>query len=107
MSHRRLEGIKVCVFDAYGTLFDYASAAAQCRGELGAKLDGLNPFRIHRFISLRSTGWASPARRFYFSRPTPGMLMRPRHSACAPFGVTALAKSRNTFPGSLTALSNR
>ena len=42
MSQQLLEGIKVCVFDAYGTLFDYASAAAQCRSELGGKLDALN-----------------------------------------------------------------
>ena len=42
MNQKRLEGIKACVFDAYGTLFDYASAAAQCRAELGAKLYGLN-----------------------------------------------------------------
>ena len=41
MSQNVLEGIKVCVFDAYGTLFDYASAAAQCRDELGGKLDEL------------------------------------------------------------------
>jgi 2-haloacid dehalogenase len=27
---RRLEGVSACVFDAYGTLFDFASAAAQC-----------------------------------------------------------------------------
>jgi 2-haloacid dehalogenase len=26
----RLEGISACVFDAYGTLFDFASAAARC-----------------------------------------------------------------------------
>jgi 2-haloacid dehalogenase len=30
-----LPGIRACVFDAYGTLFDYASAAASCRGALG------------------------------------------------------------------------
>jgi 2-haloacid dehalogenase len=30
-----LTGIRACVFDAYGTLFDVASAAAQCRDELG------------------------------------------------------------------------
>jgi len=28
-------GIRACVFDAYGTLFDYASAAAKCRDALG------------------------------------------------------------------------
>ena len=37
-----LLGIKACVFDAYGTLFDYASAAARCRDALGDKLDALN-----------------------------------------------------------------
>ena len=42
MDPQPLEGIKACVFDAYGTLFDYASAAAQCRGELGDKLDAIN-----------------------------------------------------------------
>jgi 2-haloacid dehalogenase len=26
----RLEGVRVCVFDAYGTIFDFASAAARC-----------------------------------------------------------------------------
>jgi 2-haloacid dehalogenase len=30
-----LPGIRACVFDAYGTLFDYASAAARCRDALG------------------------------------------------------------------------
>ncbi len=28
----RFPGIRACVFDAYGTLFDYASAAARCAG---------------------------------------------------------------------------
>jgi len=37
-----LPDIKACVFDAYGTLFDYASAAARCRDVLGDKLDPLN-----------------------------------------------------------------
>jgi 2-haloacid dehalogenase len=26
----RLDGVRVCVFDAYGTIFDFASAAARC-----------------------------------------------------------------------------
>ena len=30
-----LPGVRACVFDAYGTLFDYASAAASCRDVLG------------------------------------------------------------------------
>ena len=37
-----LPGIEACVFDAYGTLFDYASAAARCRDVLGDRLDALN-----------------------------------------------------------------
>lgn len=36
-----LEGIKACVFDAYGTLFDYASAAARCRDVLGERIGPL------------------------------------------------------------------
>jgi 2-haloacid dehalogenase len=32
-----LPGIRACVFDAYGTLFDFASAAAGCRDLLGDK----------------------------------------------------------------------
>ena len=36
-----LEGIRACVFDAYGTLFDYASAAARCGDALGDKLERL------------------------------------------------------------------
>src|SRR5260370_36333397 len=41
MNATRLQGIHACVFDAYGTLFDYASAAAACRDELGDKLEQL------------------------------------------------------------------
>lgn len=36
-----LPGIRACVFDAYGTLFDYASAAAACRDILGDELERL------------------------------------------------------------------
>ena len=35
MAPQPLIGIKACVFDAYGTLFDYGSAAARCRDVLG------------------------------------------------------------------------
>jgi 2-haloacid dehalogenase len=37
-----LEDIRACVFDAYGTLFDYSSAAAFCREALGDKFERLN-----------------------------------------------------------------
>ena len=35
MTTAGLHGIRACVFDAYGTLFDFASAAAKCRDVLG------------------------------------------------------------------------
>ncbi|MCZ7566236.1 MAG: haloacid dehalogenase type II [Burkholderiales bacterium] len=41
MTTYRPSGIHACVFDAYGTLFDYASAAARCRDALGEKLEPL------------------------------------------------------------------
>ena len=34
----QLTGIRACVFDAYGTLFDYASAPARCRDVLGDRV---------------------------------------------------------------------
>jgi 2-haloacid dehalogenase len=37
----QLTGIRACVFDAYGTLFDYASAAASCRDVLGDQVTSL------------------------------------------------------------------
>jgi 2-haloacid dehalogenase len=42
MEAEPLSGIRACVFDAYGTLFDYASAASRCRDLLGDRLDKLN-----------------------------------------------------------------
>ncbi len=33
----KIENIKACVFDAYGTLFDVNSAAANCKEKLGAR----------------------------------------------------------------------
>jgi 2-haloacid dehalogenase len=37
-----IEGIKACVFDAYGTLFDFNAAAAHCRDDLGENADKLS-----------------------------------------------------------------
>lgn len=34
--------VRACVFDAYGTLFDFASAAAGCRDVLGKRVDALS-----------------------------------------------------------------
>ena len=36
-----LTGIRACVFDAYGTLFDFAAAARGCRDALGDRIDAL------------------------------------------------------------------
>jgi len=36
-----LSGVRACVFDAYVTLFDYASAAAGCRDGLGERMGPL------------------------------------------------------------------
>lgn len=37
-----LKGIRVCVFDAYGTLFDYASAVNRCRDLIGEHFQQFN-----------------------------------------------------------------
>jgi 2-haloacid dehalogenase len=42
MNDTPLKGIRACVFDAYGTLFDYASAAARCGDALGTRQPELN-----------------------------------------------------------------
>jgi len=41
MTAAPLDGIRACVFDAYGTLFDFASAAARCRDVLGDRIGPL------------------------------------------------------------------
>jgi 2-haloacid dehalogenase len=41
MQGARLADIRACVFDAYGTLFDFASAARACRDVLGDRVDTL------------------------------------------------------------------
>jgi len=42
-SAARLTGIRACVFDAYGTLFDFSSAALRCADALGDKAKALTP----------------------------------------------------------------
>jgi 2-haloacid dehalogenase len=41
MTNTPLTGIRACLFDAYGTLFDFAAAARACRDVLGADVDRL------------------------------------------------------------------
>src|SRR3989440_9679846 len=43
MAEADFTGIRACVFDAYGTLFDFASAAAGCRDVLGDSAERLTP----------------------------------------------------------------
>ncbi|MDX1435076.1 MAG: haloacid dehalogenase type II [Gammaproteobacteria bacterium] len=42
MTSKKFSGIKVCVFDAYGTLFDVHSAVGRHRARLGDKADGVS-----------------------------------------------------------------
>ncbi len=42
MAEKKLDGIKGCVFDAYGTLFDFNSAVAHCREVPKEKADRLS-----------------------------------------------------------------
>lgn len=42
MTTTQFEGIEACVFDAYGTLFDFNAAAAKCRDVLGDNADALS-----------------------------------------------------------------
>jgi 2-haloacid dehalogenase len=42
MAAQAFDSIRACVFDAYGTVFDFNSAAAQCRDTLGDKAPGLS-----------------------------------------------------------------
>jgi 2-haloacid dehalogenase len=41
MSNIPLTGVQACIFDAYGTLFDFASAARSCQDVLGEAIDKL------------------------------------------------------------------
>ncbi len=54
-----LTGIRACVFDAYGTLFDYASAAARCGDALGDRFAALTTLwrdKQLQYTWLRSLG---------------------------------------------------
>src|ERR1700756_4881486 len=42
MTQPRLTGIEMCVFDAYGTLYDFNSAVARHRSAVGPKADALS-----------------------------------------------------------------
>lgn len=52
-SNEPLAGVRACVFDAYGTLLDFASAAARCEDVLGDKCEALT--RLWRDKQLQYT----------------------------------------------------
>jgi 2-haloacid dehalogenase len=41
MNNEPLVGVKACVFNAYGTLFDFASGAKRCQDVLGDGIEKL------------------------------------------------------------------
>lgn len=53
MANPQFADIGACVFDAYGTLFDFNSAAARCRDQLGDKADRLS--EVWRLKQLQYT----------------------------------------------------
>ena len=53
MANPQFADIGACVFDAYGTLFDFNSAAARCRDQLGDKADPLS--EVWRLKQLQYT----------------------------------------------------
>ncbi len=68
---KRLDGIKACVFDAYGTLFDFASAAARCQDVPDQKLSALTSLwreKQLQYTWLRSLEGTTP-----ISGSSPGM----------------------------------
>jgi 2-haloacid dehalogenase len=42
MTEHRLTGIEACVFDAYGTLFDFNSSVMRCRDEIDSDAERLS-----------------------------------------------------------------
>ena len=66
----KIEDIGACVFDAYGTLFDVAAAAAQCRDALGDKADELSA--IWRTRQLEYTWLRSLMREYVDFRQVTG-----------------------------------
>src|SRR5689334_5648294 len=59
-----MEHIEMCVFDAYGTLFDFNSAVARHRGAVGPKADALSELwrakQIHYTWLRNSMGEYAP-----------------------------------------------
>lgn len=64
MDQAPLSGLKACVFDAYGTLFDFASAAKGCQDVLGDDVDPLTTLAGQAAAIYVVAGRPRPTRRF-------------------------------------------
>jgi hypothetical protein len=94
----RLQGIRACVFDAWGTLFDFASAAARCEevpGEHVARLAAPRRDKQLQYASLRGLSsrrphfWKVTGDALDLALETPGIGMSRAWDAWAasPFGM--------------------
>jgi 2-haloacid dehalogenase len=89
MPNRPLGGVKACVFDAYGTLFDFASAARACPdvpGEAAERLTALWRDKQVQYTWLR----AAQGRHADFGQVTADAL---------DFALETLGLERVTFRG--------
>ena len=84
-----LSGTEICVFDAYGTLFDFNSAVARHRDAIGPKADALS--EMWRTKQIQYT-WLRNSMGAYAqvlagdgrsAGPLPGRARHPRTQPCA------------------------
>ena len=83
----KISGIKACVFDAYGTLFDVHSAVGKHRERLGGlvgRLSGVSPLgtleRGYAIVRHREAGAVVPLSIVEFRRPSNDMTVAPRRA---------------------------
>src|SRR5262249_60678001 len=84
MRQEPLIGVQACVFDAYGTLFDFAAAARGCRDVLGDSIDKLTA--LWRDKQLQYT-WLRAVQ-----GPHPGFLQGPGDARAFALEAVAIAK---------------
>ena len=68
--------VRACVFDAYGTLFDFASAAASCRDAQAASAFGMRVVWCNRYGQRRERLPGTPDREVTTLAELPDMLER-------------------------------
>ena len=68
--------VRACVFDAYGTLFDFASAAASCRDAHAASAFGMRVVWCNRYGQRRERLPGTPDREVTTLAELPDMLER-------------------------------